>query len=1000
MLKRNVAFIVQVATVLVLAAGFAIPAYSQAELAGISGTVKDRQGAAVPDALIEVRQQETVLTRSAHSADSGTYFIDSLPIGNYTIEITHPGFAKVVSKDVRLFVGELRTVDVTLEVEGPTEHVDVSARASEVDQTSAAVGGRVEQKQMTNLPINGRNWASLLLLVPGAVDSGTSDQRSVRFAGHGRDDNNFTFDGVDAGGISNQPQKSGIRIAIPTSTIMEFKVDSALFTAESGNGTGGQVTMASMSGTNSFHGDVYDFLRNDVFDARNPFSTSKQPFRLNQFGATFGGPAVREKTFVFLAFEGLRQRLGQTLRGFVPSAAYRAQAIGNDPTLLPLMNAYPTVGTQRQVNDPTTDLFVGLSPQRVDETSGMARIDHRFSSRTTTFLRFNVDRAINDIPLNNLKDRQVTDGRLMNGVLNLTHILSSGALNETRLGFNQALSRTTNDTLLPYSIAVSGFTTLSSARTREEDDTSLSLIDDLSVIHGRHAFKFGVEVRRVLTDPGSSADGTLTYTNRDTLLLNQLDSASVTAAMPLKRLRKTQVFSFAQDEYKVLSTVTLNLGLRYQFFNVFHEVDGRAVPFDFATCGGLCPPGSAFSDPRKADLDPRVGLSWAPARLRGRTVFRSGFGIYHGDGQLEDQNLPASNDVPRYSLSSKQLATLRFPIDPFLATAQGILSPRAQNRHRKDEYSSQWSLSIQQELPAHFVGTMTYTGNKGTNLQTITYQNVVDPITGLRPFPQFGQVEYRTNDSNSTFHALQLSAQRTLRAGWLFAGSYMWSHAINDGSLGGGEADAISPQNVFCRACERASSAQDVRHFFSASSVYELPFGAGKRHLSEPGALRAILGGWSLSGLAMARTGRPVNVTIRRAASDVPGGNTSSQRPDVVPGVSLVPPGGQSIAQWINPAAFRIPAPGTFGNAGRNIARGPGLNQLDVGVTRRFSLGERAAIEFRSEIFNVFNRAQFADPSGDVTVPSQFGIIQSTVNTTPIGVGTPRQIQFMLRASF
>jgi len=977
----------------------AVTGFSQ-ELAEIAGTVKDSDGFPIPNAVVAIRQQETMLVRSTHSADSGTYFIDRLPIGTYTIEITYPGFTKALSKDVRLFVGEIRTVDATLEVAGPAREVVVLARASEVDQTSAALGGRVEQKQLMMLPLNGRNWASLLPLIPGATDSGTTDQRSVRFAGHGRDDNNFTFDGVDATGISNQPQKSGIRIAIPTSTIMELKVDSALFTAESGNGTGGQVTMASVGGTNTFHGTAFDFLRNDVFDARNPFAQTKQPFRLNQFGATFGGPVIPERTFLFLAFEGLRQRLGQTLRGFVPSSAYRAQALASDESLRPLINAYPTIGTQAQANDAKADLFVGLSPQRVDESSGMVRVDHRFTAKTSAFLRFNVDKAINDVPLGNLRDRQETDNRLMNGVVSVTRVLSANALNEAKLGFNQALSRTTNKTGVQYGLVVPGFTSLSSSRTREEDDTSVSLLDHLSVARGRHAIKLGFELRRIFMDPGGSADGSLTYTNRDTFLLNQLDSASVTAALPLKRLRKTQVFSFIQDEYKITPTFTFNMGLRYQFFNVFHEADGRAVPFDFATCGGFCEPGSKFSEPRKTDFDPRVSFAWAPEVFRGRTVLRSGFGIYHGDGQLEDQNLPASNDVSRYSLNSKQISGLRFPIDSFLATAQGIVSPRAQNRRRKDEYSSQWSLSIQQQLPAHFVGTISYSGNKGTNLQTITYRNVIDPVTGARPFPQYGQVEYRTNDSNSTFHALQLSVQRALRSGWLFAGSYMWSHAINDGSLGGGEADAIAPQNVFCRSCERASSAQDIRHFFSANSVYELPFGTGKRHLSEPGAMHAIFGGWSLSGIAIARSGRPVNITIRRSAADVPGGYTVSQRPDVIPGVSLIPTGGRTITQWINAAAFRAPAPGTLGNAGRNLGRGPSLAQLDIGLTKHFPLGEHSAVEFRSEIFNVFNRSQYGDPSGDITVPAQFGIIQSTINTTPIGTGTPRQVQFMLRVSF
>jgi hypothetical protein len=958
------------------------------------------QGRGIPEAVVRVRQQETSLVRSTQTGMAGAYSIAGLPIGTYTVEISHGGFYAAVSNEIRLFVGQTRTLNAELKVAGRAEQVLVESHLSEIDQTSATVGGRFERAQIANLPVNGRNWASLLPLAPGAVDPGTSDQRSVRFAGHGRDDNNITFDGVDATGISNQPQKSGIRIAIPTSTIAEFKVDSALFTADSADGTGAQMVLASIGGTNRLHGELFDYLRNDIFDARNPISQSKQPFRLNQFGATLGGPVVHDRTFFYVAFEGLRQRLDQTLQGFVPSALFRAQAIAATPAIAPLLNAYPTTGAQPQPNDPTTDRFIGLSPQISDETSGMIRLDHRFTSRLSAFLRVNVDEAISDNPLSNLKDRQITDTRPINGVFSIAQVLSPSLLNETKFGFNQVFSRTVNQAALPYSLKVSGFTTLSSARTREEDDSSAEIVDNVSVTSGRHTVKAGVEVRRVLMNPGNSADGTLAYATRSALLLNNLDSASVTAALPLKRLRKTQVFGFLQDEYKATPSLTFNIGIRYQFFNAFHEADGHAVPFDFATCGGFCAPGAAFSYPRKNDIDPRFALAWAPAALHGRTVIRSGFGIYHGDGQLEDQNLPASNDVPRYSLTSSQIAGLTYPIDSFLATAPGILSPRAQNRNRKDEYSSQWGLSIQQELPLHITGAVSYMGNKGTNLQTITTANVPDPATGAVPNPQFGRVEYRTNDSNSTFHALQLSSQRTLRAGWLLSGNYMWSHAINDGSLGGGETDAITPQNVFCRACERASSAQDIRHFFTANTVYELPAGAGKRYLSQPGFLRAALGGWSLSGILTARSGRPVNVTISRAGSSVPGGYNMTQRPDVVPGVPLTPPGGQTVNSWINPAAFRTPAPGTWGNAGRNLARGPALAQLDMGLSKRFTIAERGAIEFRTEVFNLFNRAQYGDPTGDITVPAQFGIIQSTINTTPVGTGTPRQFQFMIRAVF
>jgi hypothetical protein len=970
---------------------FTTAALAQNEHAAIIGTIRDSHGKAIPEARVQIRQSATGLVRSTMSNGAGVFSLNGLALGEYTLVASREGFGDVRTTAIRLAVGETRTMDVTLQVAQRSESVSVEARIGEIEQTSATVDTRMEREQIAGLPLNGRNWASMLPLVGGAVDPGTGDQRSVRFAGHGRDDNNFTLDGIDAGGISNQPQKSQIRLAIPTSSIAEFKVDSTLFPAETGVGSGAQIVMASLGGTNAFHGDLFEFLRNDVLDARNPFALQKQPFRLNQFGGSFGGALVKNRTFVFAAFEDLSQRLDQALQGFTASSSYRSTLLAQSPTLAPLLDALP-VGNVRQPSDPTTDLFIGLSPQRANETSGMIRFDHRFTDSTAAFLRVNVDESVTDNPLGNLRDRTVADARPINAVLALNKTISPSILNEARLGFNQVAYRSSQVTPLSYSLRVTGFATVSSARTREEDDTSAAIIDNVTLSRGRHILKAGVEVRRVHTNPGSSADGTLTYTSRNNFLSNTLDSASVTSTLPLKRLRKTQVFSFVQDEYKVASGVTLNLGVRYSFFNVFHETQGRAVPFDFATCGGLCQPGAEFSNPRKADIDPRIALAFAPPAWNGRTVIRLGAGIYHGDGQMEDQNLPASNDVAAFSLNSRQIANLAYPIAPFLATAQGTLSPRAQNRNRKDEYASQWGISIQQEMPGRIVASAGYTGNKGTNLQTITYANVADPVTGIVPYPRYGQVQYRTNDSNSTFHALQFSARRAMHAGLLLSANYMWSHAINDGSLGGGETDAISPENVFCRACERASSASDIRHFFALNSVYQIPYRLR--------ALRPVFRGWSLNGVATARSGRPVNITISRAASVVPGGYNLTQRPDAVPGVSLTPAGGPTSARWFNSAAFAIPAPGTWGNAGRNLGRGPSLYQIDLGLSRQIAVTERMHLEIRGEAFNVLNRAQLGDPVGDVTVPAQFGIIQSTINTTPVGSGTPRQIQLMMRLSF
>jgi TonB dependent receptor len=262
----------------------------------------------------------------------------------------------------------------------------------------------------------------------------------------------------------------------------------------------------------------------------------------------------------------------------------------------------------------------------------MIRIDHRFAPSTSAFLRVNVDEQVSNVPLNNLRDRQGADNRPINGVLSVTHVVSPSMLNEAKAGFNQVFSRTTSLAGVPYTLNVSGFTSLSGSQTREEDDTSSSLLDDFSWTVGRHTLKAGVEGRRIYMDPATSPTGTLSYTDPAAFIANRLNTATVNAALPLKRLRKNQAFGFVQDEFRATRSLTFNLGVRYQFFNVFHEVDGRAIPFDFSTWGGFCKPGAEFSNPRTNNIDPRVAVAWAPQALAGRTVVRAGFGIYHGDG--------------------------------------------------------------------------------------------------------------------------------------------------------------------------------------------------------------------------------------------------------------------------------------------------------------------------------------------------------------------------------
>jgi len=304
----------------------AVAAFAQVDRAGISGTVTDASGAIVAGAKVEAVSKDTGLRREALTGGAGSYAFSQMPIGVYTVTVSHTGFRSVAVKDVRLGVGDNRTLNLQLELSNVESSVTVESVIAPLDSTSAVVGTVIGANQVREMPLNGRHWASLMALAPGAINTGDGSQQSIRFVGRARDDNNWTFDGVDSTGVKDPRQEAALRLVISTDSIAEFRVNTTLYSAESGGGAGGQVNLVSRSGSNEFHGSVFEFFRNDKLDARNPFDNSKQPFRLNQFGGNFGGPIIRNRTFFFGNYEGLRQRVSQTFTNDVPSAAYRARA--------------------------------------------------------------------------------------------------------------------------------------------------------------------------------------------------------------------------------------------------------------------------------------------------------------------------------------------------------------------------------------------------------------------------------------------------------------------------------------------------------------------------------------------------------------------------------------------------------------------------------------------------------------------------------------------------
>ena len=1001
---------------------------AQIDRAGLRGTVTDTSGRLLPQTHVLAEQISTGLKREATSSAEGTYEIPGLPVGNYAITFEHQGFKTLTFVDVEEVIGRTRALDASLQVSGGSERMEVSAASALMDRNTSAVTGLIEREQANELPLNGRNWANLTAFVPGAIDTGGSTQRTIRFAGRGLDDSNWTYDGVDATNIVNQTQRQWVRLAIPLDAIQEFRVDTLMASAEEGTTGGPQLDVTSPSGTNRFHGRLFEFLRNDVFDAPVPEWAShgekQQPLRLNQFGGALGGPISKDKTFFFLASESYRQSWGFPVSGDVPSAALIATVPTTSP-IYGIITSFPGAGPRTfltpwtPANDPDDpkyadyDLLTCSCTQVVNENSAMLRLDQHFSANTTGFMRFNYDRSVDTQPVSaeatNLQQRVSTP---VNGELELLHIFSPSLVNEAKFGFNRSTSNTynSNNTGSIYAITINGGPApgFISPNTNEESvyvGNSFSGIDNLTWVRGRHTFKFGAEIRRIQLNQLSDEHGTITFSSVEDLAANLVARAKLSGALPVNHLRKNDYFGYAQDEYKWNPNLTLNLGVRYTVFDLFHEVNGLANPFDFATCGpqGFCGVGASFGQQNYGDVDPRVAFAWTP-RWGGQTVIRGGFGIYHEDGQLDDQNLPAKNEVPSYSAKSTSSLQLTYPVDQYF-TGPGTLSPNAEQRDRKDSYVEQWSLSAQRELPANLVGTVYYLGSHGVHLLETNVVNLISPATGAVQHPAFAPaIPWRGSVGDSSYNALSVALRRAFSHGLLVTANYTWSHEIDNGSNGSGDGDEISPQNPLCQSCEWASGVWDARHVVNGNVVYLLPFGKGEPMLNDRGMATAVLGNWELTTTALARTGFPVNV-LMPSSYTAPDGASGTERPDVVPGVSLIPPGGKTMGEWINPVAFATPA-GEFGTAPRDLFRGPGTWQMDLGLGKHISLTERASLEFRSEFFNIFNHPQLGPPQSTFN-PSNatgFGSIISTVNTTtpisPVGSGTPREIQFALRVAF
>lgn len=991
--------------VLIVLALSAIPLLAQADRATLTGIVMDPTQRVIAKANLTLSSVETGIERTEATNSSGVYTFSSLPLGEYTLSVGADGFETERIEAFTLEVGETRTLNVTLHIGAVHSDVSVVSAAPDLDVSSAVVGGTITGEQTDALPVNGRYWARLETLIPGAVSSGTGTQDTIRFSGLSQEDNNFRLDGVDATGLNHAYEKAPLVVEFPMESIAEFRGSSALYSADIGGMSGGQINMASKSGTNSFHGSFYEFLRNNYFDAKAFETTAVSPFKFNNFGVSSGGPVIRNKFFYFANYEAVRQAYDQPFNSYVPTDAYRRQVIAKSPALAPLINAIPE-GTQT-TGDPNALLWFSSGANPTTEDGGLAHLDYLVNDKASVSLRFNTDYYSTTAP--GLAQNVLTMYSTPNATIDATYRFSPTILNDAKIAFNrQAFWNPSEGNTSPYTLTVSPNFSYSLNDDSWRIDNSYSILDDINFYHNRHNIKAGIESRWMQENKlHPLVEQSLAYNTETDFINNALLTYTYKPAGVETAARKVNEYGYILDELKFRPNLTFNVGLRYEYYGVDREKDPSiGQVFDPFTCGlQYCPVGSPFYYPNTLGLEPRVSIGWAPVFLHNRTVIRTGFGTSFDDGQFGGLYALTTQIGQSYSLSSTTIKGLSYPITPYLGSAKSSLTYSASDQHRKNLQVDQWTLSIQHELIRNTILQATYVGSKGTHLfNKNLLLNGVNPATGTRPYASLttATIGYTTDIDNSSYNALQVGLKRNMYRGLLVSANYQYSHAISDGGNGGGESDPWENNN--CRICERASTDFDVRHNFNASAIWTLPVGKGQALLPNASPIvNSIVGGWQFSGIGTARSGVPLNVTMSRSASALPDQINSNQRPDRVPGVPLYP-ANRSVNLWFNPAAFATPANGMWGNAPRDAVLAPGISQADTGLEKQFPVGERMNLKFRADFFNIFNYDQLGSPAVKWTAGSgntgTFGQITSAYTTNPIGTGTPRQMQFSLRLSY
>jgi len=1067
----------------------ALTLHAQFDTSVVLGTVRDQSANVVPGATVKLLNTETGIESQSATSESGDYLFLNVKIGKYRVTVEKAGFAAASAENVTVTVNARQRVDFELKVGQVTESVQVTEGVIAVESDSSDRGLVVNRRQIVDLPLNGRNYSDLALLSTGVRRSDyafANPPREGSFNVNGQRSifNNFLMDGLDnnAYGTSNQGFSNQVNQLTPDA-VGEFKVVTSNASAEYGRSSGAVINATMKSGTNELHGTAWEYLRNTELNATGFFrpATGKPVLQRNQFGFTVGGPIVKNRAFFFADWEGFRQREKFVVNTTnLPTAAQR-QGIFPTPVTNPLTNTtYPantplpasavTPFARKVLDELPLPNGTGTNPNefrslRADKNNNDKmdlKLDGQITSAMTAFVRLS-HRKSNYLQGPNIPGPSGGDGngfiRALNQSLGLgwTWTVTASSLLEVRYGQSRTragkeppyiggpsmralygITGLSEDPRLTGGLTqqtVTGFTAFGRQATNPQwqyPDVYNPKIN-YSLIRGRHTMKAGYEYQRIHTE---IQDVNPLYGND---LYNGNFSGQPLADFMFGLRREYQLvnfyvaqyrqvmnFGYFQDDWKVSSKLTLNLGLRYEYATPQWEADNRLSNFDPVTNKLIPAKEGTVADraqvnPDRNNFAPRLGVAYA---LNPKTAIRAAYGVSYihfnraGGGNVLGINGPQVVNAAITQAPTE--ATFRptqagYPVgltdpdkfNPLLANISYI------PRDTRTGYVQNWSFSIQRELPWGFIADLGYVGNKGNNLIIFADFNEARPnrpgetlsIQARRPNQAWSAITVTWPQASSNYHGLQFRMERKFVNGFSLLNSFVWSKAIDTTGQAleaqAGSGGRSSPQSWYNLAAERAVSDFDQPFNNTTAILYELPFGKGRKFGSDmPLAADWLVGGWQLSAINTLWSGQPVNLSYNPAAAfqvsqtlpDWRGG--ISYRPNVT-GPVMMPEGQRNHDNWLNPATVVVPTDPSqpFGSAGRNIARRPGLAQLDLGVQKSFRIPKREgmALQFRAEAFNLFNRTNFGNPQINRSTAG-FGQIRSTFPA--------RQLQFALRFQF